>query len=1229
MLRTHRLALILLMIGLGACSTATSDPDDTEVAASKLLGNRTTMGIFRPEGTQFRWMLRNDNSGGNPDADFLYGSQGDKPVVGDWNGDTSSTIGIFRAEGSDFRWMLRNANTSGNPDHNFLYGATGDKPVVGDWDGNGTTTIGVFRAEGSGFRWMLRDANTSGNPDYNFLYGATGDLPVAGDWDGSGTVTVGIVRPEGSGFRWMLRNSNTAGNPDYNFLFGATGDIPVVGDWDGSGTTTAGVFRPSTNQWFLRNSNSAGGADVPVFSYGTASIGDLPVAGAWPVTNLEPVASAVTWTATGFAGSLGTFLADVDGDGKADAIALNSDGILVRRSSGGAPLLDSQSWSGAFTGSKATFFADVTGDGKADAIAVNASDVRVHPSTGTSFSTPTPDIWYTGGIFGDIGNDVADVNGDGKADIIALSTGGIVVGISTGSSFNQGSSWSSAFFGGVGTFFKDVTGDRRADVIAVNATNIKVRRAPSTGSGFGADETWSTTGFSGSRSTLLADVTGDGLADAVAVNTDGITMRRSGRWFFGTNVEMLSSAPTAASVTSALADLTGDKRADYVELSASAPVRVRVRQDRNIPVRFVQLVSSCSSGDVKSDQAVLDVIGDANRRYRDAAISFFPQPIADNSECPALGLGLSRVVVAPALSDISPGAPGMPPPTSAGQTEATRVKEAVNPACDMGFSDFANVSRDNQLWWLSSRCARAGEALVFVTVTGSSSFAGDAGIGKMIVLTPGDGFNVSAGRFPHEMGHYLGLPHTFDVGLFGVMDPLTGQRSATAAFWDLVFQDMPSPTADVFFNSRSEAFANEMQLQRIESNGGWFCPGGTVCPATPPPAGTIGVPPGGVIGQIIYTFLANITPATLDSRTKGLAPHPGDFATQPQFHVPQALPGLNFMSYGYTFVSGSPPLPANLAGWLSLSQIEVIQNVLKVDVPTSKLDATGHVLFGDRPRLGTTAPAATLTYVATGGVAAPGQGRLASNGDNTWVVGTNGFNSDGNQVYRWNPRTRGWEGKLAGANQLSLPSDGSDVPWAITGTSARVKTWDGSSFQNLQNDSTPSQCARSLAVGNHSSGTFAWVLTCASADGAGNFPIKRYDGTGWQTVAGPQPGTVNGATDLAVEWDGVLWAIARKAGQPTVFRATMGSNGLPSSWSEFAPPAGTTVTHLTGGSKMNGDNKLPVNIANSANVISIFNKAGSSWSTATSPAFVVRDVAGALPYLWVINNSDGTIHYAR
>jgi hypothetical protein len=61
----------------------------------------------------------------------------------------------------------------------FAYGTPGDIPVIGDWDGNSIDTVGVFRNG----RFYLRNSNTNGLPDVSFAYGTPGDIPVVGTWD--------------------------------------------------------------------------------------------------------------------------------------------------------------------------------------------------------------------------------------------------------------------------------------------------------------------------------------------------------------------------------------------------------------------------------------------------------------------------------------------------------------------------------------------------------------------------------------------------------------------------------------------------------------------------------------------------------------------------------------------------------------------------------------------------------------------------------------------------------------------------------------------------------------------------------------------------------------------------------------------------------------------------------------------------------------------------------------
>jgi hypothetical protein len=124
-------------------------------------------------------------------------------------------------------------------DHVFFYGTPGDHPIVGDWNGDGTHTIAVFRdgvwrrdTDGDG-KWSERDAKAN--------FGRPGDLPVVGDFNGDGVDELGIYR---DGMWYIDTNGNgEIDAEDQTFQLGGPGDTPVVGDFNGDGTAEPAIYR--------------------------------------------------------------------------------------------------------------------------------------------------------------------------------------------------------------------------------------------------------------------------------------------------------------------------------------------------------------------------------------------------------------------------------------------------------------------------------------------------------------------------------------------------------------------------------------------------------------------------------------------------------------------------------------------------------------------------------------------------------------------------------------------------------------------------------------------------------------------------------------------------------------------------------------------------------------------------------------------------------------------------
>ncbi|MFO1019515.1 MAG: VCBS repeat-containing protein [Planctomycetales bacterium] len=225
----------------------------------------------------------NDNyEGGGTSVDDTYstfGAAGDKPVVGDWNGDGFDDIGIWR---SGFFYLDANGNgvyDGPTIDRYFAFGLTTDTPVAGDWNGDGIDDIGVWRAG----KFYL-DTNSSRSFDSNdgtYTFGTTGDTPIIGDWNGDGKDDIGVWRG-GLFYQDLNGNHKWDRTPlDRVYEFGLATDKPIIGDWNGDGKDDIGVKR-AARFWIDGNANGKwdGAVDDYFIDFGNAS-GDVPLVGFW------------------------------------------------------------------------------------------------------------------------------------------------------------------------------------------------------------------------------------------------------------------------------------------------------------------------------------------------------------------------------------------------------------------------------------------------------------------------------------------------------------------------------------------------------------------------------------------------------------------------------------------------------------------------------------------------------------------------------------------------------------------------------------------------------------------------------------------------------------------------------------------------------------------------------------------------------------------------------------
>ena len=90
----------------------------------------------------------------------------------------------------------------------ITFGSLGDRPVTGDWDGDGNTDLGVFSASTATF--TLRTVSRAGVVTLKKVpWGTSTSLPVAGDWNNDHIGDIGVWDPATATFSLRLSPAGT------------------------------------------------------------------------------------------------------------------------------------------------------------------------------------------------------------------------------------------------------------------------------------------------------------------------------------------------------------------------------------------------------------------------------------------------------------------------------------------------------------------------------------------------------------------------------------------------------------------------------------------------------------------------------------------------------------------------------------------------------------------------------------------------------------------------------------------------------------------------------------------------------------------------------------------------------------------------------------------------------------------------------------------------------------
>lgn len=178
-----------------------------------------------------------------------FGQTGDVPFeVGDWDGDGKADPAVYRdaAFGSQSYFFYRGSLNNPSGIVNFVpWGTSGDKPMRGDFDGDGKIDAAVFRPS-TGVWYILRSSDNAFVID---RWGLSTDKFVLADYDGDAKTDLAVFR---NGVWYIKQSSN---NTAVFYNWGLSTDLPVTGDFDSDGKADVGIFR--AGNWYLRMSGTS------------------------------------------------------------------------------------------------------------------------------------------------------------------------------------------------------------------------------------------------------------------------------------------------------------------------------------------------------------------------------------------------------------------------------------------------------------------------------------------------------------------------------------------------------------------------------------------------------------------------------------------------------------------------------------------------------------------------------------------------------------------------------------------------------------------------------------------------------------------------------------------------------------------------------------------------------------------------------------------------------------
>jgi hypothetical protein len=240
--------------------------------------------VWRPTDGVWYWLTSGTGYNYASQGGRQWGNQslGDIPMLGDMDGDGKSDLVIWRASTGTWYWLSSSTNYSYVSAVGLQWGnnSLGDKPLIGDFDGDGMSDLAVWRASNGTWYWLTSSTNYSYASAAGVQWGnsSLNDVTLTGDLDGDHKTDLIIWRPSNGTWYWLKSSAGYSYAQQEGRQWGNSGlgDQPMIGDFDGDGRGDLVVWRQSSGTWYWLP--SSGGFNAAAFGFRQwGATSDIPV----------------------------------------------------------------------------------------------------------------------------------------------------------------------------------------------------------------------------------------------------------------------------------------------------------------------------------------------------------------------------------------------------------------------------------------------------------------------------------------------------------------------------------------------------------------------------------------------------------------------------------------------------------------------------------------------------------------------------------------------------------------------------------------------------------------------------------------------------------------------------------------------------------------------------------------------------------------------------------------